>query len=87
MRRWGRVPICKASKPDHELGIQTHTTLLRKERKEVIRGNRGRSARKQSGENESPEEKRALFNSGLRGKLRSKLIMAVRIHGKGFHTS
>jgi hypothetical protein len=38
MRRWGRVPICKASRPDHELGIQTHTTLLRKERKEVIRG-------------------------------------------------
>jgi hypothetical protein len=36
MRRWGRVPICKASRPDHELGIQTHTILLRKERKEVI---------------------------------------------------
>jgi hypothetical protein len=38
MRRWGRVPISKASKLDHELGIQTHTTLLRKARKEVIRG-------------------------------------------------
>jgi hypothetical protein len=50
MRRWGRVPICKASRPDHELGIQTHATLLRKERKEVIHGTegRGRSAKKQS---------------------------------------
>jgi hypothetical protein len=38
MRRWGRVPICKASRIYHELGIQTHATLLRNERKEVIQG-------------------------------------------------
>jgi hypothetical protein len=51
MRRWGRVPICKATKPNHELGIQTHVTLLRKEIKEVIRGDRGRSTRNYSREN------------------------------------
>jgi hypothetical protein len=38
MRRWGNVPICKASSSDHELGIQTHETLMRKEIDEVIRG-------------------------------------------------
>jgi hypothetical protein len=38
MRRWGRVPICEASMPDHELGIRTHTTLPRKARKEIIQG-------------------------------------------------
>jgi len=37
-RRWGMVPIFKASIPDHELGIQIHTILLRKERKELIKG-------------------------------------------------
>jgi hypothetical protein len=30
----GRVPILMTSWPDHELGIQTHAILLRKERKE-----------------------------------------------------
>jgi hypothetical protein len=36
MRRWGRVTICKASRPNHKLGIRTHATLLRKEIKELI---------------------------------------------------
>jgi hypothetical protein len=36
MRIWRRVPICKSSRPDYELEIQTHTIVLRKERKEVI---------------------------------------------------
>jgi hypothetical protein len=36
MRRWGRVPIYKTSRPYHELGIRTDATFLRKERKEVI---------------------------------------------------
>jgi hypothetical protein len=44
MRIRGRVPICKTYRHDHELRIrrreQTHTTLLRKERKEVIHGQR-----------------------------------------------
>jgi hypothetical protein len=38
MRIWGRVPICESSRPDHELGIRTHATLMRKARKEVIQG-------------------------------------------------
>jgi hypothetical protein len=37
---WGRVAICNTSIPDHDLGIQTHTTFFRKEIKEVIRGQR-----------------------------------------------
>ena len=40
MRKWGRVPIYKDSRLDHELGIWNHTILLKKERKEVIRGKR-----------------------------------------------
>jgi hypothetical protein len=38
MRRWGRVPICKDSRPYHDLGFQNHTTLMRKARKEVFLG-------------------------------------------------
>jgi hypothetical protein len=33
IRIWGRVPIFKTSRPDHEMGIWTHATFLRKERK------------------------------------------------------
>jgi hypothetical protein len=84
MRRWGRVPICKASRPDHELGIQTHTTLLRKERKEVIWGTEGRSARKQSGENDLQKRRERFSTLELKGKLRSKLVLGARSHGKGF---
>jgi hypothetical protein len=47
MRRWGRVPIFKTFIPDHELGIQTHTTLPRKEREDLyklyrMRGSEGK---------------------------------------------
>jgi hypothetical protein len=38
IRRWGKVPICKDSRTYHELGIQTHTTFIRKERKKLILG-------------------------------------------------
>jgi hypothetical protein len=66
MRRWGRVPICKTSRPDHELGIQTHTTLLRKERKEVIRGQRQICAREQSRKTNLEKRKERLQLSGSR---------------------
>jgi hypothetical protein len=44
MRGWGRAPICKDFRPDHRLGIEPHTILLRKERKEGVVG-RGRPAK------------------------------------------
>jgi hypothetical protein len=59
MRRWGRVPICKASRPNHELGIQTHATLLRKERKEVISWEE-EICKEAEWRDQSPEEGRAL---------------------------
>jgi hypothetical protein len=56
------LPICKASIPYHELGIQNNTTLLRKERKDVIRGDRGRSARRKRGENDL-QKRRECFST------------------------
>jgi hypothetical protein len=86
-RRWGRVTICKASKLDHKYGIQTHATLLRKERKEVIWGDRGRSKRTQSRENNLKKRREHGLNLELRGKHRRKLILAVRIHVNSFSTN
>jgi hypothetical protein len=82
MRRWGRVPICKTSRPDHELGIQTHTTLLRKERKEVIwwaeeikkRG----IVEEAEWRDQSPEERRVLATLWFEGELRNKLVLGAR---------
>jgi hypothetical protein len=65
MRRWGRVPICKNSRPEHEMGMQTHETLLRKERKEVIHGKRKICTRKKIQETnlEKRKEHLQLFGS------------------------
>jgi hypothetical protein len=86
MRRWGRVPICKASRPDHELGIQTHATLLRKERKEVIRGTETDLQGSRVEKTISRREESMFSTLELREKMRSKLVLAVRSHGKGFAT-
>jgi hypothetical protein len=84
MRRWGRtVPIYKASRPNHELGIQIYTTLLRKARKEVIWGQR-HICKEEEWRKRSLEEKRVLSTLDLKGKLRSKLILGTRIHGQDF---
>jgi hypothetical protein len=85
MRRWGRVPICKTSRPDHELGIQTHTTLLRKERKEVICGQRQICEEAES-KDQSQEEKRVLATLWFEGELRNKLVLGARSCWQGFHS-
>jgi hypothetical protein len=77
MRRWGRVPICKDSRPNHELGIWTHATLLRKERKEVIswakEDMRGRRVERPIS---SREKKLAAL--WFEGELRNKLVLGAR---------
>jgi hypothetical protein len=64
MRGWGRVPIYKASKPNHELGIQTNAILLRKEIKEVICGHM-RSVRKKIQETNLQKREEHLQLSGF----------------------
>jgi hypothetical protein len=44
MRGWGRAPICKASRPDHGLGIRATHNLVKEARKEGVVG-RGRPAK------------------------------------------
>jgi hypothetical protein len=68
MRRWGRVPICKVSMPDHELGIQTHETLLRKAIKEVIRGIEGDMQESRVEKTILRREETMFFNSGVERK-------------------
>jgi len=79
MRRWGRVPICKTFKPDHELGIRTHATLMRKERK--------RRSTKRVVWEKSDQKKRKEFFAALwfEKELGNKLVLDVRIWGQGFH--
>jgi hypothetical protein len=68
MRKWGRVPIYKASRPNHELGIHTHTTLLRKPRKEVILGTKEDRKDNRVEKNISRREERRFFDSGIERK-------------------
>jgi hypothetical protein len=77
MRIWGRVPICKTSRPDPELGIQNHTTLLRKARKEVIHGRRNISKKVES-KDQSQEEKGSLPTLWFKRELRNKIVLGVR---------
>jgi hypothetical protein len=62
MRRW------KASRPDHELGIQTHTTLLRKARKEVIWGTETEGQESRVERTISRREEKHVFDSGVERK-------------------
>jgi hypothetical protein len=79
MRRWGRVLICKASRPDHELGIQTNATFLRKVRKEVIQRGQRQTCKKQSREKNLEKRREHVFVTlELREKLRSKLIFGCK---------
>jgi hypothetical protein len=45
MRGWSRLPICKASRPDHGLGIQETHNLARKGKKGKCGGKRGKSVK------------------------------------------
>jgi hypothetical protein len=45
MRGWGRPPICKASRPDHGLGIQATHNLVGKGKKGKHGGQGRRSAK------------------------------------------
>jgi hypothetical protein len=45
MRGWGRLPIGKASRPDHGLGIQSTRNLVEEGKKGSVVG-RGRPAKK-----------------------------------------
>jgi hypothetical protein len=87
MRRWGRVPICKAFRPNHELGIHTHATLLRKERKEVIQGIE--TDLKSSRVERTIWRREEIMFSTMEGreKKRSNLILDVRSHRKDLSTS
>jgi hypothetical protein len=40
MRGWGRPPICKASKPNHTLGVQATHNLAERGKKGRCRGQR-----------------------------------------------
>jgi hypothetical protein len=44
MRGWGRPPICKASRPDHGLGIRATHNLVEEGKKGSVVG-RGRPAK------------------------------------------
>ena len=45
MRGWGRPPICKASRPDHGMGIRAKCNLDEEGKKGSVVGGRGRSAK------------------------------------------
>jgi hypothetical protein len=47
MRGWGRLPICKASKPDHELEIRATRNIAKKSKKGSVVG-RWRVAKKKA---------------------------------------
>jgi hypothetical protein len=77
MRIWGRVPICKNSRPDHKLGIQTHTMFLRKERNEVIHGKR-QILEEAEWRDQSTEAKRVLSSLWFEGELKNKIVLDER---------
>ena len=81
MRRWARVPICKAFKVDHEFGIQTQEKLLRKERKEVIWGTEVDLQGSRVEKTISRREESMFFTLELREKMRNKLVLDIRSHG------
>jgi hypothetical protein len=83
MRRWGSVPICKASRPSQKLGIWAHINLLRNERKEVIQGTEA-DLQEEEWRKQNPREKRVLFNSGVERKTEKKSRSGCKKPREGF---
>ena len=69
MRGWGRLPISKASRPDHRLGIRATHNLAEEGKKGSVMG-RGRPVEKCRDESE---------NSQVQGKIERGMVSSDHI--------